>query len=98
MDDYQAEDITAMGLLPKSDGIPTETVLLRNVNKRATLYTVFKTDNTDDATMNEVEWGKEAAAASDGFKWNINMVLYGVGAKIPGEDAAWKSSSYKKTL
>ena len=98
MDGYEDGDLTEMELLPKCDDVKTEVVLLRNVEKRNTLYTAFKNDNTDDTTMNEVEWGKEAAAASDGFKCNINMVLYGVGAKIPGEDAAWKSSSYKKTL
>ena len=88
MDDYQEGDITAMELLPKCEDITTEVVLLRNVEKRNTLYIAFKTDNADDATMSEVEWGKEAAAASDGFKCNINMILCDIHAEIPRQDGA----------
>ena len=78
MDGYEDGDLKEMELLPKCHDITTEVVLLRNLKKRNTLYTAFKNDNTDDTTMNDVEWGKEAAAATNGFKCNFNMILCGM--------------------
>ena len=98
IDDYQAEDITAMGLLVKTEDITTETVLLRN------LHNSFKTDNANDASMKEVEWGKDNVAAVDGFKCNTTIVLCEVKASVPGrngdEEQAIAGKLYfpKKTL
>ena len=36
--------------------------------------------------MNDVEWGKEAAAATDGLKCNFNMILCAVRGEIPGQN------------
>lgn len=88
MDEYKAGDITSMGLLVKCEDITTETVLLRNVDKRANLLTDFKRNNTDDNTMNEVEWGKETSTTAEMFKCNINMVLCKVSPRIPGISGA----------
>ena len=82
MDDYKAADILEMGLLEKNPGIPTETVFLRNLTRRANLYDAFTEANKDDEAMNGVEWGKEAVAAADGVKCNANNVLCNVGDKI----------------
>ena len=86
MDDYQAEDITAMGLLVKTEDITTETVLLQNVVRRASLHNSFKADNADDDSMNEVEWGKNIVAAVNGFKCNASIVLCEIKASIPGRN------------
>ena len=76
-----------MGLMEKNPGISTETIFLRNLTKKASLYDEFIDATKDDEAMNGVEWGREAIAATDGVKCNANIVLCSAGAKIPATGA-----------
>ena len=83
METHSASELLEMGLLEKKPIINTEVVFLRNLTRRANLFTTFGTDNAGDDDMAGVEWGREAVTNTNGIRCNANVILAIVGARIP---------------
>ena len=80
------ESLTGMGLLGKKDSIITELVTLRDEDKRQTYFNKFYARNGTVKELRNVKWGIDGAANSCGIRYNANIVLIEVGAKIPATE------------
>ena len=60
MDEYTEEDLRNMELLPTTESITTEVVLLRDLDEIKKLYDSLKATNTGDNSIKNVDWGKRS--------------------------------------